>query len=147
MHNYSNTYSNLITKLIHELGSIAVMVITELLDQKKAAYKYLSISELEFSYNYSMEDHEQSLMGIRATNDEAESVLGGETANIQRYGCISLSGAGAVGDMTWNAFLHRPTKSQNTVKPLGKFYQFDPSLQEAIILTAISDPLSTQKKN
>jgi hypothetical protein len=50
-------------------------IITELLDQKKATYKKLSISESEFSYNYSTEDRKQSLMGIRATNDEAESVL------------------------------------------------------------------------
>jgi hypothetical protein len=73
--------------------------ITELLDQKKATYKYLSISESEFSYNYSTEERKQSMMGIRATNDEAESVLGGATANIQRYRCSSLSGAGAVGDL------------------------------------------------
>ncbi len=95
------------TERLHELGSIAVTtIITELLDQKKATHKYLSISEWEFSYNYSTEDRMQSLMGIRATNDEAESVLGGATANIQRYGCISFSGAGAVGDMKRNTFLH-----------------------------------------
>jgi hypothetical protein len=33
------------------------------------------------------------------------------------------------------------------VKPLGKFHQFDPSLQEAIILTAMSDASATQKQN
>ncbi len=136
------------TERLHVLGSIAVMAtITELLDQKKATYKYLSISESEFSHNFSMEDCKQSLMGIRATNDEAESVIGGARANIQRYGRISLSGAGAVGDMKQNAFLHQPTKSQNSVKPLGKFHQFDPSLQEAMILTAMSDALATRKQN
>jgi hypothetical protein len=45
------------------------------------------------------------LIGIRATNDEAESVLDGGTANIQRYGCITLSSAGAVGDMNHSPFL------------------------------------------
>jgi hypothetical protein len=87
------------------------------------------------------------MMGIRATNDEAESVPGGATANIQRYGHISLSGAGAVGDMRCNAFIHRPTKSKNSVKPIGKFHQFDPSLQEAIILTAMTDAPATRKQN
>jgi hypothetical protein len=85
------------------------------------------------------------MMEIRATNDEAESVLGGATANIQQYGHISLSGVGAVGDMKCNAFLHRPTKSKNSVKPLGTFHQFDPSLQEVIILTAMTDAPATRK--
>jgi hypothetical protein len=86
-------------------------------------------------------------MGIRATNDEAESVLGGATANIQRYGPISLSGAGALGDLKQNAFVHQPTKSKNSMKALGKFHQFHPSLQEAIVLTAMSDAPDTQKQN
>jgi len=90
-------------------------------------------------------------MGIQATNDEAESVLGGATANIQRYGRISLSGAGAVGDMKRNAFLHRPTKSKSksksNSKPLGIFHQFDPSLQEANIMVATTDAPATLKRN
>ena len=66
-------------------------------------YKYLSVPESEFSHRYSTVERKQSLIGIRATNDEAESVLGDATANIQQYGRISLSGAGAVGDMKRNA--------------------------------------------
>jgi hypothetical protein len=92
-------------------------------------------------------ERKHSLIGIRATNDEAESVLGGATANIQRYGRISLSGAGAVGDMKRNAFLHRPTKSKSKSKPLGIFHQFDPSLQEAIITVATTDAPATLKRN
>ena len=85
---------------MHELGSIAAStIIRELLDQNKAMYKYLSVSESEFSHRYSTVDRKQSLTGIRATNDEAESILGGATANIQRYGRISLSWPGAVGNM------------------------------------------------
>jgi hypothetical protein len=122
-------------------------IITELLNQKNKTYKYLSISESEFSYNYSTEERKQLMMGIRATNDEAERVLGGATANIQRYGRISFSGAGAVGDLKQNAFLHQRTKSKNSVKPLGTFHQFHPSLQEVIILTAMSDAPATQKQN
>jgi hypothetical protein len=48
--------------------------------------------------------------------------------------------------MKRNAFLHRPTKSK-TAKPLGRFHQFDPVLQEAIILTAMTDAPATQKRN
>jgi hypothetical protein len=140
------------TDMVHELGSIAAStIIRELLDQNKATYKYLSVSESEFSHRYSTVERKQSLMGIRATNDEAESVLGGATANIQRYGRISLSGAGAVGDMKRNAFLHRPTKSKSksksNSKPLGIFHQFDPSLQEGIIMVAMTDAPATRKRN
>jgi hypothetical protein len=79
------------TDRVHELGSIAAStIITDLLDQNKATYKYLSVSKSEFSHGYLTEERKQSLIGIRATNDEAESVLGGATANIQRYGRISL---------------------------------------------------------
>ncbi len=39
------------TDIVHELGSIAAStIITELLDQNKATFKYLSVSESEFSY-------------------------------------------------------------------------------------------------
>ncbi len=113
--------------------------------QRTSICQYLSKSEL--SHCYSTEERKQSLIGIRATNDEAERVLGGATANIQRYGRISLLWAGAVGDMKQNAFLYWPTKSENSVKPLGKFHQFDPSLQEAIIITAMTDAPATQKQN
>ena len=133
---------------MHVLGSIAASTfIRELLDQNKATYKYLSVSESEFSHRYSTVERKQSLIGIRATNDEAESVLGGATANIQQYGRISLSGAGAVGDMKHNSFLHRPTKSKSKSKPLGIFHQFDPSLQEAIITVATTDAPATLKRN
>ena len=133
---------------MHELGSIAAStIIRELLDQNKATYKYLSLSKSEFSHRYSTLARKQSLIGIRATNDEAESVLGGATANIQRYGCISLSLAGAVGVMKRNAFLHRSPKSKSKSKPLGRFHQFDPSLQEAIIIVAMTDAPNTRKHN
>jgi hypothetical protein len=119
------------TDRVHELGSIAATtIITELLDQNKATYKYLSVSKSEFSHRYSTEDRKKSLIGLRATNDEALSVLDGAIANIRRYGGISLFDVGAVGEMKLNAFLYRPTKSRNSVNPLGKFHQFDPSLQD-----------------
>jgi hypothetical protein len=134
------------TDTVHVLGSIAAStIIRELLDQNKATYKYLSVSESEFSHRYSTVERKHSLIGILATNDEAESILGGATANIQQYGRISLLGAGAVGDMKRNAFLHQPTKSKSKSKPLGIFHQFDPSLQEAIITVATTDAPATLK--
>ena len=108
----------------------------------------MSCSKSEFSYMYSSEEQKKSLKGIPATRNEAKSILGGATANIHRYGRISLSGAGAVGDMKHNAFLYWTKKSTtNSVKPLGQFHQFDQSLQEAIILTGMTDAPATQKQN
>ena len=61
----------------------------------KLRHIYLSISQTGYSFDYATDARKQALMGKRATNDEAESTLGGATANIQRYGCINLSNAGS----------------------------------------------------
>ena len=39
------------------------------------------------------------MLGMRATNDEAESALGGATAQVQEYGQINISSAAAVSDI------------------------------------------------
>jgi hypothetical protein len=47
----------LTTDRVYELGLVAVKtIITELLDQNKATYKYVSVSKSEFSYNYSTDE-------------------------------------------------------------------------------------------
>ena len=58
-------------------------ICTELQDEKKATYKYLSISGSEYSWSRRGEDKKKALLGNTATNDEAESTLGGTTATIQ----------------------------------------------------------------
>jgi hypothetical protein len=82
------------------------------------------------------------LLGNTATNDEAESTLGGTTANIQRFGQIALSSAGSVSDMKQNAFLKRDailTKKNPTVNPVGLFHQFPHKLQQEIVRVAMKD--------
>ncbi len=70
-----------------ELARTAANAIcTELQDEKKVTYKYLLISELEYSWNHCGEEKKKALLGNTATNDKAESTLGGTTANIQRFG-------------------------------------------------------------
>ncbi len=72
-------------------------LVRELLDEKKATYKYLSVSESEYSAAHNnFESRQETLLGVHATNDEAESVLGGITSNIRKYGRINLSSASAV---------------------------------------------------
>ena len=89
------------------------------------------------------------MLGNTATNDEAESTLGGTTANIQRFGRIALSSAGAVSDMKRNAFLQRdtiPTKKNQTVKPSGLFHQFPHELRQAIV-RVMKDAPETKPRN
>ena len=117
-------------------------ICTELQDEKKATYKYLSISGSEYSWNHCGEEKKKALLGNTATNDEAESTLGGTTANIQRFGRIALSSAGAVSDMKRNAFLQRdtiPTKKNPTVNQSGLFHQFPHELRQAIVRVAMKD--------
>ena len=52
-------------------------ICTELQNKKKAVYKYLSISGLEYSWNHCGEEKKKALLGNTATNDKAESTLGG----------------------------------------------------------------------
>jgi hypothetical protein len=84
-----------------------------------------------------------ALLGNTATNDEAESTLGGRTANIQRFGRIALSSAGAVSDMKRNAFLKR----QDAGNPGGLFHQFPHELREAIVRVAMKDASATKHRN
>jgi hypothetical protein len=76
----------------------AEALLKELLDDKKATYKYkyLSVSGSEYSFKHAAEERKASLIGVHVTNDQAESVLGGTTAGVQRFGRVSLGSAGAV---------------------------------------------------
>jgi hypothetical protein len=58
----------------------------EIVDEKKATWKYMPESGSEYSFEHSSDERKQKLLGVAATNDEAESVLGGAAADIQRYG-------------------------------------------------------------
>ena len=67
----------------------------ELTDEKKATWKYLNISKSPYCWECMSDERRQTLLGVAATNDKAESVLGGTTANIQRFGRINLTNASA----------------------------------------------------
>jgi len=47
------------------------------MDASKATYKYTNQSKSKYSYNHCGDDKKKAMLGIRATNDEAESSLGG----------------------------------------------------------------------
>ena len=113
------------TNKVIELSEEATeALVHELLDEKEATYKYLSVSESEYSAAHdNFKSRQETLLGVHATNDEAESVLGGITSNVQKHGRINLSSAGAVSDTKWNKFLSRGK---------GWFHEFDEVIRECI---------------
>ena len=130
---------------VRELAKVAAdAILTELHNDSKATYKYLSRSKSEYCWKKCSGERKAALLGNKATNDEAESTLGGTTYQVQRYGRINLSNAAAVSDLKRNAFLHRNTKSKNDKKPTGIFHEYSKELQHAIVLTAMRDAPETQ---
>jgi hypothetical protein len=122
----------------------------ELRDESKATFKYLSVSGSEYSWNGCGEARKKALLGKKATNDEAESTLGGTTSNIQRYGRINISSAGAISDAKRNGFLQReyvPPQKKSSAKAQGIFQGLSEVLREVIVTVAMKDAPSTRKKN
>lgn len=129
-----------------ELASIAATaVLKELHDESKATHKYLSKNKKEHSWDYCPDSVKTALLGKKATNDEAESSLGGTTQQIQKYGRINVYAASAIADMRRNAFMLRPSGSGEEAP--GLFHQFSNTLQEAIIKVAMFDAPETRKNN
>lgn len=104
-----------------ELGkTIALAIISELLDPNKATRKYLHIIDPQLTKKqrskkqqqkpqsiYSWEHCPQGMkdarmLGKAATNDIVESTLGGMTRQLQDYSTIHFSGAAAVNDTCRN---------------------------------------------
>jgi len=70
-----------------QLARVAAQgILDNLHDQKKATWKYLSISGLHFSYQGCPPNVRNELLGRDATNDRSESALGGTTHQLQQYG-------------------------------------------------------------
>ena len=91
------------------------------------------------------------MLGRKATNDEAESALGGATAQVQEYGRISISSATAISDMNRNKYQqrkHEPArKKEGRAKCQGLFHGLSDELRQAIVLVAMEDGPSTQIQN
>ena len=131
-----------------ELASVAAnAILTELRDPKKATFKYLSASKSKYCWSKCTDAMKKAMLGCKATNDEAESALGGTTSQIQQYGRIALSSASAISDIRRNGFLHRKTKSKNDDKSEGMFHQFPEEVRHAIILAAMEDAPVTRERN
>eukprot|EP00956_Cyclotella_meneghiniana_P023299 scaffold45195_cov78-Cyclotella_meneghiniana.AAC.1 len=134
------------TPRIIELAEVATeAIVRELLDEKKATYKYLSVSTSEYSAAHAnFEARQKALLGVTATNDEAESALGGITSNVQRYSRINISSAGAVSDTKRNKFLNRGKSTRKGDTKPGLFHELDDAIREAIVLVALEDAPKTR---
>ena len=121
-----------------QLGKVAAeAILVELRDEKKATHKYLSRYGKEYSWRGCSEERKQALLGNKATNDEAESVLGGATAQVQRFGRVKLASGAAVSDISRNSFLNRKAPSKKDARQQGMFHDFDDVVRDAIILVAM----------
>ncbi|KAL7552655.1 hypothetical protein ACHAWF_015887 [Thalassiosira exigua] len=135
------------TTRMKELARVAAdAILAELRDTKKATHKYLSSSGSDYCWKRCSDERKQALLGKKATNDEAESSLGGTTSQVQKFGRIALSSAAAISDLKRNAFFNRPTNSKKE-KPLGIFHQFDVELRHAIVALAMQDAPATRSMN
>ena len=72
---------------VEELAKTAAdAILTKLHDEKKATNKYLSRSGSEYSWRHCSKDRKKALLGTSATNDQAQSTLGGAISQIKRHG-------------------------------------------------------------
>ena len=133
---------------VKDLAKVAAeAILCELHDKRKVTYKYLSRSGSEYSWNHPDNEHrKQSLLGCKATNDEAESALGGATSQLEKFGRIALNSAAAITDMRKNGFLHRPGRSKNEKRTRGTFHQIDGKLRRAIVMVAMKDAGATRER-
>ena len=120
----------------------------ELHDPKKATFKYLSASDFPVCFKNISDETRKEQRGKHATNDEAESTLGGTTKQVQDYGRIDIAKAGGINMMQRNGFMSHGTKKKDKEKKgVGLFHSLDPALREAIVTVAMRDAKFTQAKN
>ncbi len=91
-------------RLVQLAKVVAQGILDKLHDEKKATWKYLSISGSPLSYQGCPEEVKEGLRGHEATNDRSKSALGGTTHQFQKYGHIGITNAAAVSDAKTNGY-------------------------------------------
>lgn len=125
----------------------------ELRNGKKATYKYLNESGSKYSWdNCPPRDHEQT-KGCVATDDLAESALGGVTGGIEKAKSISKNSAAGVADAQRDHVFdrrERKVKAGNgefVTKSRGMFHTFKDGIAECVVRVGIEDAASTTQDN
>jgi len=124
---------------------VAQRILDELHDEKKATWKYLSISGSESSFQGCPKEVKEGLHGRDATNDRSENALGGTAHQLQKYGRIGIANAAAVSNAKTNGYFCRFSVNGNKMK--GMFHQFDPKMCECLLTVAIEDAPATISTN
>jgi hypothetical protein len=133
-------------KRLVELAKVAAQgILDKLHNEKKATWKYLSISGSQVSFQGCPKEVKEGLHGCDATNDRSESALGGTTHQLQKYGRIGIANAVAVSDAKTNGYFHWFSVDGNKTK--GMFHQFDPKMHECLLRVAIEDAPGTISTN
>jgi hypothetical protein len=112
-------------------------ILDKLHNEKKATWKYLSISGSPLSYQGCPEEVKEGLRGLEATNNRSKNALGGRTHQVQKYGRIGITNAAAVSDAKRNGYFSLFSTSGNTMK--GMFHQFKQRMGECLLTVAIED--------
>ena len=97
-----------------ELTDTAIVgIITELEDERKATYKCLEISGSNYCFANCSDERKAALLGVTATNDEAESALGSVTRNIQPYWRVNIHAAAAIASAKQTKIFQRTDAKRN----------------------------------
>jgi hypothetical protein len=137
------------TPMLEKVAAIGIEAFKdEMENEKKASYKYLSISGSEYSYDHCPEEVKEAMLGLMATNDLAESSFAGVTAQVQVYGRIGMCNAAAVSDVARNGFLHRPTTKKEIEKgKRGLYHDLPEELRLTLLIVSMEDAPETRQSN
>ena len=138
--------------LLQLVEVIAERAIKEMTDENKAIHRYISANGKDkaiYSHRHSSSARQESLRGVPATNDNAESALGGATYQLQQFGRIGIKHFAAINDLRRNNWLNRGTEGEKTKKKQkkGLFWLLPQEVQDAIIQSAIEDAPEQRKRN
>jgi len=135
-------------KRLVQLARVAAQgILDELHDQKKASWKYLSISGSHFSYQGCPLNVRNELLGRDAMNDRSESALGGTTHQLQQYGRIGITNAAAASDAKTNGYFCQFTCQSVRTEAKGMFHQFERRMHECLLTVANEDAPQTVSVN
>ena len=141
-----NKDSTEILETVAKLGIEAL--VCELEDEKKATYRYLSVSGTAFSFDHCPENIKQAMMGMMAVNDLAESSFAGVSSQVQCYGRIGMHAAAGVSDIYRNDFLTRPTsKKAISIGKHGLLHELPEELKVTAVMAAMEDAPATRQSN
>ena len=131
---------------------VAEASIKEMTDENKAIHRYISANGKDkaiYSHRHSSTARREALRGVPATNDNAESALGGATHQLQKFGRIGINRAAAINDLRRNNWLSRGTEGEKTKQKQkkGLFWLLPQEVQDAIIQSAIEDAPDQRKRN